>query len=41
MELRETVEANVLLRAAKAVVNAGLCATGTGDTIRVLAERDG
>jgi len=36
MELRETVEANALLRAAKAVVNAGLAATGTGDTIRAL-----
>lgn len=39
MELRETVESSALLRAAKAVVNAGLSATGTGDTIRALAER--
>jgi len=41
MELRETVEADALLRAAKAVVNAGLAATGAGDTIRALAERAG
>ncbi len=39
MSLRDTVEASPLLRAAKAVVNAGLAATGTGDTIRALAER--
>jgi 2-polyprenyl-3-methyl-5-hydroxy-6-metoxy-1,4-benzoquinol methylase len=39
MELRETVEGSPLLRGAKAVVNAALAATGTGDTIRALAER--
>lgn len=39
MELRETVEGSRMLRATKAVVNAGLSATGTGDTIRALAER--
>ncbi len=39
MELRERVEANPLLAAAKATVNALLCATGTGDTLRALAER--
>jgi hypothetical protein len=39
MGLRETVEANALLRGAKACVNAALAATGTGDTIRALAER--
>lgn len=37
MALRETVESNVLLRAAKAAANACLAATGTGDTIRALA----
>ena len=41
MELRETVESNALLRAAKAVVNAALAATATGDTVRALAERAG
>jgi len=39
MELRETVESNALLRAAKSCVNAVLAATGTGDTIRALAEK--
>ena len=39
MELRETVEANPLLRLTKSAVNAMLAATGTGDTIRALAER--
>jgi 2-polyprenyl-3-methyl-5-hydroxy-6-metoxy-1,4-benzoquinol methylase len=39
MALRETVEGSAFLRAAKAAVNALLGATGTGDTIRALAER--
>ena len=39
MELRDTVEASAFLRIAKAAVNAVLAATGTGDTIRALAER--
>ena len=38
MELRETVESNALLRLTKSAVNALLAATGTGDTIRALAE---
>ena len=39
MALRDTVERNLFLRGAKAVVNACLDLTGTGDTIRALAER--
>jgi 2-polyprenyl-3-methyl-5-hydroxy-6-metoxy-1,4-benzoquinol methylase len=39
MELRETVEASFVLRAAKSIANAVLAATGTGDTIRALVER--
>lgn len=37
MSLRDRVESNPLLRAAKSVVNTGLRWTGTGDTLRVLA----
>jgi len=39
MAARETIEASGWLRRAKAVLNALLAATGTGDTLRVLAER--
>jgi SAM-dependent methyltransferase len=39
LELRDAVESSAVLRAAKSAANAVLAATGTGDTIRALAER--
>lgn len=39
-DLRTTIEARPLLRAAKSSLNAVLGATGTGDTLRALAVRD-
>jgi len=39
LALRDAVERDALLRAAKAVANVALAATGTGDTLRALAER--